>query len=121
MCGIVAATAQRDVSEILISGLRALEYRGYDSAGISIQNNGTLGRLRTEGKVRNLEALLDDYNEKSRGIWSQSQEAYRDLRMEFRQELRGFLNPEQQKRFDELMAEHDNRCRKDNTHNTKGR
>ena len=60
MCGIVAATAHRDVSEILISGLRALEYRGYDSAGISIQNKGTLGRLRTEGKVRNLEALLDE-------------------------------------------------------------
>jgi len=72
-------------------------------------------------QVTNLEALLDDYNEKSRGIWSQSQEAYRDLRMEFRQELRGFLNPEQQKRFDELMAEHDKRRRKDNTHNTKGR
>jgi glucosamine--fructose-6-phosphate aminotransferase (isomerizing) len=36
MCGIVAAAAQRDVCDILISGLRALEYRGYDSAGIAV-------------------------------------------------------------------------------------
>ncbi len=58
MCGIVAASAQRDVSEILVSGLRALEYRGYDSAGIAIQTNGEISRQRTEGKVRDLEALL---------------------------------------------------------------
>ncbi|MEJ8567835.1 glutamine--fructose-6-phosphate transaminase (isomerizing) [Elongatibacter sediminis] len=55
MCGIVAATAQRDVSEILISGLHALEYRGYDSAGIALQHDGRLTRVRTQGKVRDLE------------------------------------------------------------------
>jgi len=60
MCGIVAATTLRDVSEILISGLRALEYRGYDSAGISVQRNGALSRLRTKGKVKDLQALLDE-------------------------------------------------------------
>ena len=60
MCGIVAATTHRDVSEILISGLRALEYRGYDSAGIAIQRNGKLSRLRTAGKVKDLVALLDE-------------------------------------------------------------
>jgi glucosamine--fructose-6-phosphate aminotransferase (isomerizing) len=60
MCGIVAASTHRDVSEILISGLRALEYRGYDSAGLAIQRDGELGRLRTEGKVRDLEALLEE-------------------------------------------------------------
>ena len=59
MCGIVAATTHRDVREILMSGLRALEYRGYDSAGIALQQDGTLERLRTEGKVRDLEALLE--------------------------------------------------------------
>jgi glucosamine--fructose-6-phosphate aminotransferase (isomerizing) len=59
MCGIVAATTHRDVREILMSGLRALEYRGYDSAGIALQRDGTLERLRTEGKVRDLEALLE--------------------------------------------------------------
>jgi len=60
MCGIVAATAHRDVDDILISGLHALEYRGYDSAGISIQVNGHLERLRTRGKVRDLELLLEE-------------------------------------------------------------
>ncbi len=60
MCGIVAASGQRNVCEILISGLRALEYRGYDSAGIAVQQEGTLKRLRTEGKVKELEALLEE-------------------------------------------------------------
>jgi len=60
MCGIVAATTHRDVSDILISGLRALEYRGYDSAGIAIQRDGELSRLRTAGKVKDLVALLDE-------------------------------------------------------------
>jgi len=59
MCGIVAASANRNVSEILISGLHALEYRGYDSAGIAVQREGALVRLRTEGKVKDLEALLE--------------------------------------------------------------
>ncbi|MGK2924157.1 MAG: glutamine--fructose-6-phosphate transaminase (isomerizing) [Lysobacterales bacterium] len=59
MCGIVAATTHRDVSGILIAGLHALEYRGYDSAGIALQQDGAIHRLRTEGKVRDLEALLE--------------------------------------------------------------
>ena len=59
MCGIVAASAHRDVSEILISGLHALEYRGYDSAGIALQQDGAISRLRTRGKVRDLESLLE--------------------------------------------------------------
>jgi glucosamine--fructose-6-phosphate aminotransferase (isomerizing) len=58
MCGIVAASTHRNVSEILVSGLRALEYRGYDSAGIAIQHDGVLSLQRTQGKVRDLEALL---------------------------------------------------------------
>jgi glucosamine--fructose-6-phosphate aminotransferase (isomerizing) len=58
MCGIVAAAAQRDVVPILIAGLKALEYRGYDSAGISIlAADGALARLRMPGKVRELETL----------------------------------------------------------------
>jgi glucosamine--fructose-6-phosphate aminotransferase (isomerizing) len=60
MCGIVAASAHRSVSDILISGLRALEYRGYDSAGIAMQQNDELVRLRTRGKVKDLEALLQE-------------------------------------------------------------
>ena len=56
MCGIVAATAQREVSEILLEGLRRLEYRGYDSAGMSlIDNNSTLQLHKYSGKVQALE------------------------------------------------------------------
>ncbi|HET7845571.1 MAG TPA: glutamine--fructose-6-phosphate transaminase (isomerizing) [Xanthomonadales bacterium] len=57
MCGIVAAVGQRDVVPILLAGLQSLEYRGYDSAGISVLGDGGLRRLRTLGKVRDLEAL----------------------------------------------------------------
>ena len=60
MCGIVAASTHRNVREILISGLRALEYRGYDSAGIAIQSDGVLVRQRTQGKVKELESLLQE-------------------------------------------------------------
>jgi len=59
MCGIVAAAAERDVVPILIAGLRALEYRGYDSAGLSVYTQGNLSRARTVGKVRELEARLE--------------------------------------------------------------
>jgi glutamine---fructose-6-phosphate transaminase (isomerizing) len=55
MCGIVGAVAQRDVVDILVEGLRRLEYRGYDSAGVAvINNNGELQRLRRLGKVKEL-------------------------------------------------------------------
>jgi len=55
MCGIVGAVAQRDVVDILIEGLRRLEYRGYDSAGVAvIGNDGELQRLRRLGKVKEL-------------------------------------------------------------------
>ena len=59
MCGIVAASAHRNVSEILVAGLRALEYRGYDSAGIVIQDQGALLQKKTIGKVKDLEAMLE--------------------------------------------------------------
>ena len=54
MCGIVGALAQRDVSSILLEGLRRLEYRGYDSAGIAVINNHSLDRFRSQGKVQKL-------------------------------------------------------------------
>jgi glucosamine--fructose-6-phosphate aminotransferase (isomerizing) len=60
MCGIVGAVADRDVVPVLIEGLRRLEYRGYDSAGVAVLNGtGTLQRLRTVGKVRKLQDALD--------------------------------------------------------------
>jgi len=58
MCGIVAASARRNIKDILIAGLHTLEYRGYDSAGIALQRGAHLVRHRTAGKVRDLEALL---------------------------------------------------------------
>jgi glucosamine--fructose-6-phosphate aminotransferase (isomerizing) len=51
MCGIVGAIAERNVTPILIEGLRRLEYRGYDSAGIALVNGSGLVRIRREGKV----------------------------------------------------------------------
>ncbi|MGB0360022.1 MAG: glutamine--fructose-6-phosphate transaminase (isomerizing) [Endozoicomonas sp.] len=55
MCGIVGAVAQRDVADILLEGLRRLEYRGYDSAGIAVINNQhELQRVRRTGKVSEL-------------------------------------------------------------------
>jgi glucosamine--fructose-6-phosphate aminotransferase (isomerizing) len=54
MCGIVGAVAQRDVVEILLEGLRRLEYRGYDSAGVAVIQNGELKRIRSVGKVSEL-------------------------------------------------------------------
>ena len=56
MCGIVAAAARREVSEILLEGLRRLEYRGYDSAGMSlIDHDATLQLHKYSGKVQALE------------------------------------------------------------------
>lgn len=55
MCGIVGAVAQRDVVDILVEGLRRLEYRGYDSAGVAVVScAGELTRLRRLGKVKEL-------------------------------------------------------------------
>jgi len=57
MCGIVGVVASRDVASSLIDGLKALEYRGYDSAGIALVSGGQLKRLRTQGKVAELAGL----------------------------------------------------------------
>jgi glucosamine--fructose-6-phosphate aminotransferase (isomerizing) len=60
MCGIVGAVAERDVVPVLLEGLRRLEYRGYDSAGVAVLNgSGDIKRLRTVGKVRKLQDALD--------------------------------------------------------------
>ncbi|WP_313027777.1 glutamine--fructose-6-phosphate transaminase (isomerizing) [Pseudomonas lopnurensis] len=56
MCGIVGAVAERNITAILLEGLKRLEYRGYDSAGIAVLNvAGELQRLRRSGKVAELE------------------------------------------------------------------
>ncbi|HXG27305.1 MAG TPA: glutamine--fructose-6-phosphate transaminase (isomerizing) [Nevskiales bacterium] len=70
MCGIVGAIAQRDVVPILIEGLRRLEYRGYDSAGIAVlDGQGALDRRRATGKVERLaDAIRAQPMAGSRGI-----------------------------------------------------
>ena len=70
MCGIVGAVAERNVVEILIEGLRRLEYRGYDSAGVALLSpNGEFSRVRRIGKVQALaDAITDENGVGSTGI-----------------------------------------------------
>jgi glucosamine--fructose-6-phosphate aminotransferase (isomerizing) len=58
MCGIVGGVAERNVVPILIEGLRRLEYRGYDSAGLAVLNDTGIDRARAVGKVQNLADLV---------------------------------------------------------------
>ncbi len=58
MCGIVAYIGDKQAQPIVIKGLKRLEYRGYDSTGISIYNGTSLHTLKTKGKVSDLEALI---------------------------------------------------------------
>ena len=61
MCGIVGAVAQRHVAPILLEGLKRLEYRGYDSAGMAVLGSGhAIERRRVQGKVAGLEQVLVD-------------------------------------------------------------
>jgi glucosamine--fructose-6-phosphate aminotransferase (isomerizing) len=59
MCGIIGIVGTKPVSGRLIDGLRRLEYRGYDSAGIATVANGHIDRRRAEGKLNNLAALVE--------------------------------------------------------------
>ncbi|MEE1568997.1 MAG: glutamine--fructose-6-phosphate aminotransferase, partial [Alphaproteobacteria bacterium] len=60
MCGIIGIVGRGEAPDLLLEGLKRLEYRGYDSAGIATLVNGNIERRRAEGKLENLEALLDD-------------------------------------------------------------
>ena len=60
MCGIVGAVAERNVVPILMEGLRRLEYRGYDSAGMAILADGNISRIRRVGKVVQLQKALEE-------------------------------------------------------------
>ncbi|WP_100642549.1 glutamine--fructose-6-phosphate transaminase (isomerizing) [Alteromonas facilis] len=70
MCGIVGAVAERNVVEILLEGLKRLEYRGYDSAGVALLNTqGDLSRIRRVGKVQELaDAVTPENSIGSTGI-----------------------------------------------------
>ena len=54
MCGVVAVIGKQNASELVIEGLKKLEYRGYDSAGIALVANETLHTFKSEGKLINL-------------------------------------------------------------------
>ncbi len=58
MCGIIGIIGKGEVAPLLIEGLRRLEYRGYDSAGVATLVDGRIERRRAEGKLTNLETLL---------------------------------------------------------------
>lgn len=60
MCGIVAVIGSKNPAEIILSGLKKLEYRGYDSAGVAMIENGTFTIIREEGKILNLENSLKE-------------------------------------------------------------
>src|SRR6476661_6051736 len=59
MCGIVGAVAQRNITPILIEGLKRLEYRGYDSCGIALQVGNQLTRTRSTSRVSELEKQVE--------------------------------------------------------------
>ncbi len=66
MCGIVGYVGPRAALPLLMEGLRRLEYRGYDSAGVALQRDGTLEVLRAEGKLDNLAAVVAKHPSQSR-------------------------------------------------------
>ncbi len=61
MCGIIGIIGKNDVAPLLIEGLRRLEYRGYDSAGIATLVNGSVERRRAEGKIARLEGIVAEH------------------------------------------------------------
>jgi glucosamine--fructose-6-phosphate aminotransferase (isomerizing) len=62
MCGIVAYIGKKQAFPIVLKGLKRLEYRGYDSAGIAVLNGGALNMFKRSGKVANLEAYAMEHN-----------------------------------------------------------
>ncbi len=61
MCGIIGILGEKDVAPLLVEGLRRLEYRGYDSAGIATLSNGHIDRCRAQGKIANLDEKLESH------------------------------------------------------------
>lgn len=62
MCGIVAYIGKKEAYPIIIKGLKRLEYRGYDSAGVALLNNGEINLYKRQGKVSNLEEFAQSHD-----------------------------------------------------------
>src|SRR3989344_8010497 len=62
MCGITAYFGEKNGIPIVLEGLKRLEYRGYDSAGIAFLNNNTIEIIKTKGKIQELKSLVSDKN-----------------------------------------------------------
>ena len=60
MCGIVGYVGHRSATDTVIDGLRRLEYRGYDSAGVAVVDGGAIALEKRAGKLANLEKVLDE-------------------------------------------------------------
>ena len=72
MCGIVGGTSERNILPILVEGLRRLEYRGYDSAGVAFKKNGTISITKNKGRVEQLAKKLNlKENQSNLGIAQQ--------------------------------------------------
>ncbi len=60
MCGIIGYAGTKNAHGVLIDGLKALEYRGYDSSGVAVFTHGRIETVKAQGKIKNLEALLNE-------------------------------------------------------------
>ena len=68
MCGIIGGVTNRDITPLLLDGLKRLEYRGYDSSGLLVlSNNNSFLRARSVGKVHNLEKNLNSRKKRIKG------------------------------------------------------
>ena len=67
MCGIVGYVGKKKAEGVLVEGLKRLEYRGYDSAGVCVYHEGKLHVAKTAGRIKNLEARLTGCPEISTG------------------------------------------------------
>ena len=67
MCGIIGYTGKENSVPYLLEGLRALEYRGYDSAGVAVQKENGIGIVKAQGRIDNLEEKINSSGNETEG------------------------------------------------------